>query len=273
MTTFPRVPGRDFAGVVADTGSAPSAQALLGKAVYGSSGSAVSFTQDGVQAEYALLDATGVAMKPANLSAIQAASVGVPFSTAAIALTRAEASKGETVLVLGGTGAVGDAVVQMAKQIGCKVLVAGRAEGVDVDLRTDPDLEMAKRLTQGFGVDVVVDTTGIPRLIGAGIAILAKRGRLAFMSAPKNGQSTELQGVDLLTMYRMEKKLIGINSLLYSGQEMAEKMEELRPAFENGTLEAPPEARLRVISIGDAAQAYGQLEAKSKDKFVIAFNS
>nr|BFE97692.1 hypothetical protein GCM10020185_82280 [Pseudomonas brassicacearum subsp. brassicacearum] len=72
-TTLPRVPGRDFAGVI-EQGPAH----LLGKAVWGT-GRGPGFLRDGSHAQYLTVPASGVALKPERLSFVQAAAMGVPF--------------------------------------------------------------------------------------------------------------------------------------------------------------------------------------------------
>ncbi|HMB96235.1 MAG TPA: alcohol dehydrogenase catalytic domain-containing protein, partial [Tepidisphaeraceae bacterium] len=61
-TTLPRIPGRDFAGIVV-RGPAN----LLGQEVWGT-GSDIGFTRDGSHAEYILLPLTALTPKPTNLS-------------------------------------------------------------------------------------------------------------------------------------------------------------------------------------------------------------
>src|ERR1700710_733228 len=70
ITKFPRVPGRDFSGTVVE--GPPS---LVGQEVYGTSGFTQAFTVDGAQAEFILVPEDAVAVKPKNLSFVQAATV------------------------------------------------------------------------------------------------------------------------------------------------------------------------------------------------------
>jgi NADPH2:quinone reductase len=174
-TTFPRVPGRDFAGVVV----APATSPWHGKSIYGTSGPDLSFTCDGAHAEYVVVHEDAVAEVPKGLSLKQAAVMGVPWTTAYLTLLRAEARKGETVLVFGAGGNVGGAVVQLAKSslFKCRVLTGGLGEAYDVD--TTKDLNVVKDLTFGHGPDVIVDTTGNLQLMKAGLAQLNRGGRLA----------------------------------------------------------------------------------------------
>jgi NADPH2:quinone reductase len=122
--------------------------------------------------------------KPHNLSLTQAARVGVPFTTASIALHRAGTLTADIVLILGVAGTVGSAVVQLAKGMGCKVITASRHDSEDINTSSDPTLEKIGVLTDGRGVDVVVDTVGDPHLMKAALGRLALRGRLSFISAP-----------------------------------------------------------------------------------------
>jgi NADPH2:quinone reductase len=93
------------------------------------------------------------------------------------------------VLVLGANGAVGSAVVKVAKSKGCRVFSATRPDGDDVNTAKDPELFAVNALTEGRGVNVVVDTVGQPALTKAAILKLGRGGRLAFIAAPRTGAS------------------------------------------------------------------------------------
>ena len=176
-TTFPRIPGRDFAGVVVQPTSSP----WHGKSVYGTSGPVLGFTCDGAHAEFVTVLEDAVAEVPQTFNMKQASVIGVPWTTAFVALTRADAKEGETVLVFGAGGAVGGAVVELARSslFGCRVLTAGRGNNYDVDTTKYHDLKISKELTNGSGPDVVVDTTGDFGLMQAGLGQLRKGGRLS----------------------------------------------------------------------------------------------
>ncbi|MFS2127242.1 alcohol dehydrogenase catalytic domain-containing protein, partial [Pseudomonas sp. Pseusp97] len=87
-TTLPRVPGRDFAGTVVQ-GPAE----LLGKSVWGT-GKGLGFTRNGSHAQLMSVPAGGVALMPERMSFAQAASCGVPFTTAWDALERSQVGAG-----------------------------------------------------------------------------------------------------------------------------------------------------------------------------------
>ena len=260
-TTFPRIPGRDFAGIVID---GPSH--LLSKEVFGTSGHDFSFTEDGCHAEYCLIPENAVVEKPKNLSFAQAASVGTPFTTAAIALRRAGARAGETVLVLGATGQVGSAVANLAASWGCKVLGVARGSAADIDSAGDPTLSKAKALTGGKGPDVAVDTVGNAKLAQAAIEVLGFRGRYSFISAPRGEDSTV--PVDFLSVYRREVTLVGNNSVDHPQEEMAQELESMRVGFESGILVPMKESAMNFISLQEAIEGY----ADGKKRYVIKFD-
>ena len=260
-TTFPRIPGRDFAGIVVE---GPSH--LLRKEVFGTSGHNFSFTQDGSHAEYCLISENVVVEKPKNLSFAQAASVGTPFTTAALALRRAGAKAGETVLVLGATGQVGSAVAALAKSWGCKVLGVARGNAAEIDSAGDPTLNKAKTLTDGQGPDVAVDTVGNAALAQAAIEVLGFRGRYSFISAPRGGDSKV--PIDFLSVYRREVTLVGNNSVDHSQDEMAQELKTMREGFESGVLLPMKESAMTFISLQEAIEGY----ADSKKRYVIRFD-
>ncbi len=260
-TTFPRTPGRDYAGIIVD---GPSH--LLGKEVFGTSGHEFSFTEDGSHAEYCLISEKAVVEKPKNLSFAQAASAGTPFTTAAIALRRAGAKAGETVLVLGATGQVGSAVADLAKSWGCKVLGVARGNAAEVDSAGDPTLSKAKALTDGKGPDVAVDAVGNADLAQAAIEVLGFRGRYSFISAPRGGDSKV--PVDFLSVYRREVSLIGNNSVDHPQEEMARELESMREGFESGALVPMKESAMTFIGLQEAIGGY----ADGKKRYVIRFD-
>lgn len=258
-TTFPRIIGKDFAGVVVG-----GSKKWEGQEVFGTSGDDFSFTVDGAQSEYTVVPENAVSKKPKNLSFAQAAVLGTPWSTAYVTLTRARFQKGESVLVLGGTGSVGSAVMQIAKFKGAKGLSVGR-HGADVNSSTDPELSKAKQLTGGKGPNVVVDTVGDLSLTKAAISVLADAGRLSIISAPRTGD-THLP-IDVFALYRRQHELIGCNTAAMPQSVLADLLSELAPGFEDGTLTAPADSELNVVDINGAADAY----ANKLKKAIIVF--
>src|SRR6202035_3834357 len=120
---FPRTPGRDYAGMVID-GPAE----WVGREVFGSSGD-LGIRRDGTHASHLAVEAEALVEKPKNLSWAETAGIGVPFVTATEGFRRAGMPKsGETVLIFGVTGKVGQAAVQIASWRGARVIGVSRKQ-------------------------------------------------------------------------------------------------------------------------------------------------
>ena len=156
----------------------------------------------GGYAEYCLAAAKLCLPVPDGLSLIQAAAIPDTFFTVwSNVFDRAQLTPGETLLVHGGTSGIGTAAIQLAKCFSAKVIVtAGTDEkcqfctqlGADaaINYRSQDFVEKIKTMTEGKGVDVILDMIGgdyFPR----NIKCLAEDGRLVQI-AMQNGPKTEL---------------------------------------------------------------------------------
>ncbi|PVH67897.1 NAD(P)-binding protein, partial [Cadophora sp. DSE1049] len=267
LTTFPptgRVPGRDFSGIV----TSPSTHPLHGKPVFGTSGNTLGFTVSGSHAEFLSVPEGAVVEKPESLSWVQAATIGVPFSTAALILKRAGLVEGkgdgEKVLVLGANGAVGAAVVQLAKARGARVFQGVRNDTGDVNTASDPSFSTLDALTSGKGVDIVIDTVGSPSLTSAAIGKLSQGGRLVFIAAPRGGES--VLGVEMTGFYRKEAGLYGVNSLLYSVEEMGGLLKGMKGMFESGVLKGSEEGAWNEVPLENGVEAYKMAGERGRGK-------
>src|SRR5271163_3049590 len=114
-TTLPRTPGRDFAGIVV------KGKHHEGEEVWGS-GPNLGIIRDGSHAEYVVVPVETLSLKPKRLSIAQAAAIGVPFITAwASVVSAAQIEAGETILIVGAAGAVGQAAIQIANSKNARV--------------------------------------------------------------------------------------------------------------------------------------------------------
>jgi NADPH:quinone reductase len=230
-TPLPRTPGRDYAGVVV-------AGAGKGREVWGS-GAGFGIGRDGAHAEFAVMPSDWLSDKPAHLSMERACTIGVPFVVAWNGLVQeANVEAGETVLVTGALGAVGRAVTQIAHWKGARVIGADIAERPhDCDLyintKTQDLAEEAQRYTAGRGVDIVYDSVGGP-LFEPCLKSLRVLGRQVVMASPIERRVS----LDLIDFYHHRLRLIGVDSLKFSGAQIAAIMNLLKPGFESGALKA-----------------------------------
>jgi NADPH:quinone reductase-like Zn-dependent oxidoreductase len=102
QTALPRIPGRDFAGVV-EAGPAE----WIGAEVWGTAGD-TGFTRDGSHAEFIAVPAASLRRKPETLSFDQAASVGVNYVVAWSGIEAAGLKAKETLLLIGACGRRGE---------------------------------------------------------------------------------------------------------------------------------------------------------------------
>lgn len=264
-TTTPRVPGRDFSGVVVE-----GPDELLGKAVWGGTGKGFSFTRDGCHAQYVVVPANAVAPKPESLSFAQAATFGVPYITAWDALERSQVQAGTRFLIIG-AGAVARASQALASARGAEVVVAARRASVVQELRAQGvdafELSEAEQLPEQAQVhfqqqapEVIFDTTGY--WLPAAVNTLAAFGRIAVIAAPVDG----LISMPVLDLYRRGGSVIGINSLLYSLEECATMFEQISAAFK-GELPVPEE--FTELPLAEAVEAYHKVNEGGTEKMVL----
>jgi NADPH:quinone reductase-like Zn-dependent oxidoreductase len=118
---LPWIPGHEFSGMVEQVGS-DVADYATGDAVFGTS-------ELGAYAEFLAIKPATIVKKPANLSFEEAASVPVASETAWEGIfTHGHLQKGQTILVHGGSGAVGAYAVQLASHAGATVIATVSGE-------------------------------------------------------------------------------------------------------------------------------------------------
>jgi NADPH2:quinone reductase len=163
---FPFSPAAEFAGVVESIG--PDVTSLKpGDRVAG-------YMRYGAARERIAIAADRLAKVPPDLDFDRAAGLIVTYGTTYYALkTRAQLKPNETLAVLGASGGVGLAAVELGKLMGARVIACAssadklafaRDHGADETINyVDEELKEAlRRLTDGRGVDVVYDPVGGP---------------------------------------------------------------------------------------------------------------
>lgn len=264
-TTLPRVPGRDFAGIVLE-----GPQAMIGQEVWGT-GNQIGFSRNGSHAGYIALSAQGVALKPQSLSFVQAASLGVPYTTAWDALERSLVNANTRLLVIGANGAVGNAAIALAKVRGAQVLAAVRrsehvqalqAQGYNAIVLGEPET-LATQVSAVFpgGADVIFDTTGF--WLPASVQALATFGRIAVIAAPVDGYVQ----LPTLALYRKGGSVVGINSLLYGVEACARMLEQFGKLFDQGALPLP--TGLVESPLEHGCERYAEVNQGSADKVIL----
>lgn len=145
------------------------------------------FAMFGGMAELVTLDASACVKLPAAVPLLDAASFFVTYATGVFGLRECgRLQPGETVLVLGASGATGTAAIEVAKAMGARVIACAStaekrerclAAGADVAVDyTQPDWRTAVKAASGRGVNVVFDPVG-GDMTEAAFRLLAPGGR------------------------------------------------------------------------------------------------
>lgn len=261
FTTLPRIPGRDFAGVVVE-----GPRELAGTEVWGTGGGDLGFTRDGPHAHYLAVPRGAVVRRPEQLSIEQAAASGLAYVAAGSALIElGSLSPGETALVTGAAGGVGSAAVMIARWKGAGVVIgavkdeseratAERA-GVEVVIDTSQEdvSEAVMAATEGRGVNLVLDTVGGP-LFEPSLNSLAHKGRMVVLTTVGQRRVT----FDLFDFYRKELRLLGLMTSRLDAVGSASILDGLVSGFEEGILRAPAIAER--YPLDQAGAAYSQVE-------------
>jgi len=205
---MPHTPGSDAAGVVAAVGDdverfavgdrvAVWAGVHCGDCEFCRSGeptmcveyAIIGEHRPGVHADYATVPADNLVRVPEGVDWATAGAAPLVFGTAwRMLIERGDLSAGESVLVLGASGGVGHAAVQVADHAGATVFAtASTAEKRDaaaalgaehtIDYEAEDFPERVREVTDGRGVDVVVDHVGAATWADS-LASLAKGGRV-----------------------------------------------------------------------------------------------
>lgn len=233
--TFPFWGGADIAGIVAEVGVSVSGFAQGDRVVvnpslycggcehclageesqcfdYGIIGDSI----PGGLAEYIAVDAQNLLKLPEKISFEEAAATPLVYQTAWRALiTKADIRPGDDVLILGASGGVGSASIQIAKLAGANVIaVTSSAQKISQAKKMGADIVLNRKigdywkelatLTNGRGVDVVIENVG-KATWGQSLNALTKGGRLV-----SYGRTTgHLVETDLKTVFWNQLSIIG----------------------------------------------------------------
>jgi len=243
-TPLPMIPGVDFAGIVVSDGD------LRGREVWGSSPQ-LGMKRPGTHARFVALPETWLSRKPERLTMAQAGAVGRPHLAAWETLIEAGQLKpGETVLITGGAGAVGQAATAIARWRGATSIIAGahKAEGPDhfIDTSSSDLRDAMLDLTSGRGADMVLDTVG-GALFEPAVKSLRFGGRLTGLHSHDRAE------IDLVEIYSYERHVTGLASVFMDGAHCANIFDQLAALFDRGVLTPPA---IKTWPLANSTQAY-----------------
>lgn len=288
--TFPFWGGADIAGVIAEVGSSvkdfsqgdkvvvnPSLycghceQCLAGEESQCHDYGIIGDSMPGGLAEYIAIDGVNLLKMPDEISFEEAAATPLAYQTAWRALiTKADIRPGEDVVILGASGGVGSASIQIAKMAGANVIAVtssadkianAKKMGADVvlDRKAGDYWQELNDLTKGRGVDVVIENVGKDTWAQS-LKSLAKGGRLVTY-----GRTTgHLAETDIKLVFWNQLSIIG--STMANRSEFSKVMKlvfqgKLKPVIDS------------VFTLDQTADAYRRLaEGDHFGKVVVKIN-
>jgi NADPH2:quinone reductase len=251
---LPYIPGTDAAGEVLACGDAVRDRPA-GARVY------TSGCVSGAYAEMIVCEAADVHPLPDRVSFAQGAGVNIPFATAWRAFfQRGRVVSGETVLVHGGSGGVGTAAIQLARNAGLKIIATAGTPKGEALLRQlgahhvlnhrHPDyLSEIMTLTAGRGVDMILEVLANVNL-GQDLSLLAMHGRVVVI-----GSRGKVE-VDAREAMVRDADIRGLLLFNVSPADKASIHAGLGAGLANGTLCPVIGAE---ISLAEAARAHEQV--------------
>jgi len=254
------IPGLELAGMVVAVGEGVAAVAT-GDAVMGIVGG-------GGYAEYCLSPAETLVPVPAGMDPVEAGAIPEVYMTAYDAAFLQEGLKdGETLLVHAIGSGVGTAALQLAHRFGATVIGTSRTPekleraselGLDYAVLADEGWpERVLELTDGRGVDVILDLVGGPYLEG-NQRVVAVRGRHIVVGVPGGAEA-------VLSLRALMGRRASIRGTLLRARQLPEKIELARafaehvlPGFDTGELDPVID---RVFPAEEVADAHACMEA------------
>ena len=258
---LPFVSGQEASGIVSEVGAEVKSF---------KPGDRVAYTAVmGAYAEYAAVPADRLVRVPEGITLQQAAAAMLQGMTAHyLVYDTYPLKKGETALIHAAAGGVGLLLVQMAKNIGARVLATtgtedkaklAREAGADeVIVYSHQDFEAeTKRLTGGKGVDVVYDGVG-KTTFDMDLNILRPRGYLVLFGAA----SGAVPPFDLVTLSRKGSLYVTrptLGNYIATHEEFQQRAAQVLNMISNGTVKLRIE---HIYPLRDAQQAHRDLEAR-----------
>ncbi len=258
------LPGLEVAGEIVggDADAMQQAGLQLGDKV-------CALVQGGGYAELCVAPAAQCLPVPAGLDMVQAASLPETFFTVwSNVFDRAHLQAGETLLVQGGSSGIGVTAIQLAKALGAHVIVTAGTDakcaacvqlGADhaINYKAHDFVEEVKRLTDGKGVDVILDMVA-GHYVSREIDCLADDGRIAII-AIQGGNKAEFHAGQLLRRrLTITGSTLRPRPVAFKAAIARSLREKVWPLLENGAV-AP--VIYRTFPAAEAAAAHALMES------------
>jgi len=260
------IPGLEVAGVVAsgDTEAMAAAGLKVGDAV-------CALVAGGGYASWCVAPVVQCLPVPKGLSMVEAAALPETFFTVwSNVFDRAGLLAGETVLIQGGSSGIGVTAIQLAKAMGAHVLVtAGSDEkcqacldlGADhaINYKTSDFAERVLALTQGRGVDVILDMVA-GSYVAREVGCLAEDGRLVIIAVQGGIDASFDASLVLRKRLKITGSTLRPRPVAFKGAIAAQLKATVWPLLEAGSVRVQI---FKTFAAADAAQAHALMESNA----------
>src|SRR5580704_6353675 len=237
-TKVPLVLGNEGAGVVEEGGGAdlPAGSRVMFWGTYGA-------FEDGTYREWIAVRKEDLCLIPDGLDEISAAGIPVAYLTAQVALTLAGFRPGKTVLAPAIGGSVGNAVTQLARALGAKHAISSttnhakaeqaKAFGFNevIDTSVEKLTDGVRRITDGYGADIIIDGIG-GEVLSEALGALALGGSLTTLGYSANRKTT----IDVTKLIVPQASIRGFNLFAQPPAARADAWKVIVPLLQSGAI-------------------------------------
>jgi NADPH2:quinone reductase len=234
----PLVLGNEGAGVVEEGGGGgfPVGSRVMFFGAYGA-------FEDGTYSEWIAVRKEDLCLIPDNVDDVSAGGIPVAYLTAQVALTRAGFRAGKTVLAPAIGGSIGNAVTQLARALGAKHAMssttnhakAGRAKALGFNEVIDTSLEKlgdgVRRITAGYGADIVIDGIG-GEVLSEALGALTLEGSLTTLGYSASRKTT----IDVTNLIVPQASIRSLNMFLQPPAAVTEAWNVIVSLLKSGAI-------------------------------------
>jgi NADPH2:quinone reductase len=236
--TAPLVLGNEGAGVVEKGGGTdyPAGSRVMFFGPYGA-------FEDGTWGEWVAVRKEDLCLIPDTVDDVSAAGIPVAYLTAQVALTRAGFRAGKTVLAPAIGGSIGNAVTQLARALGAKHAMssttnhakAGHAKTLGfnevIDTSVEKLVDGVRRITAGYGADIVIDGVG-GEVLSEALGALAFEGSLTTLGYSASRQTT----FDVTKLIVPQASIRSLNMFTQPKEAITDAWNAIIPLLESGAI-------------------------------------
>jgi NADPH2:quinone reductase len=250
----PLVLGNEGAGMVEQGGGTnfPAGSRVMFFGAYG-------VFEDGTYSEWVAVRKEDLCLIPDNVDDVSAAGIPVAYLTAQVALTRAGFRAGKTVFAPAIGGSVGNAVTQIARALGAKHAMSSttnhakaeqaKALGFNevIDTSQEKLADGIRRITSGYGADIVIDGIG-GEVLSEALGALAFEGSLTTLGYSASRQTT----IDVTNLIVPQASIRSLNMFAQPKSAVTEAWNVIVSLLKSGTINPIVAKKFRLVEAPEA---------------------